>query len=281
MSFDNLIIWLKNPGLMDRESLLQLRALLDEYPCFGVARILYLKNLIALNDLRFSKELILTAISVPDRKRLYYFIEGKPMPESVYSQEKELFSGEGFSIIDRFLHLTEEKHTPLYGMSAEKIVEKQDTDIIPKIENAQESGPVSTSQKKSNFSLNYATYLDQLSPITENIDSSMLGQDLINAFLNESSIAENQTLKLQNRNSDNQNSNDREEIGASDEIALIEDLPEETFTETLAKIYLKQKRYDRALEIFKNLNLKYPEKNVYFADYIRFLEKLITNIKNN
>jgi len=49
----------------------------------------------------------------------------------------------------------------------------------------------------------------------------------------------------------------------------------------LAKIYLKQKRYDRALEIFKSLSLKYPEKNVYFADQIRFLEKLILNIKNN
>ena len=32
-------------------------------------------------------------------------------------------------------------------------------------------------------------------------------------------------------------------------------------------------------EIIKNLNLKYPEKNVYFADQIRFLEKLIINTK--
>ena len=56
-------------------------------------------------------------------------------------------------------------------------------------------------------------------------------------------------------------------------------LDDSYFTETLAHIYVKQKRYEKALQIIKNLNLKYPEKNVYFADQIRFLEKLIINTK--
>jgi len=45
----------------------------------------------------------------------------------------------------------------------------------------------------------------------------------------------------------------------------------------LARIYVKQKRYDRALEIIKSLSLKYPEKNRYFADQIRYLEQLINS----
>lgn len=49
------------------------------------------------------------------------------------------------------------------------------------------------------------------------------------------------------------------------------------FTETLAKIYIKQRRYDKALEIIRKLSLKYPKKNIYFADQIRFLERLIEN----
>ena len=63
-------------------------------------------------------------------------------------------------------------------------------------------------------------------------------------------------------------------------------LPEEEmedesyFTETLAKIYVKQQRYSKALEIIRRLNLKYPKKNAYFADQIRFLEKLIINAKS-
>ena len=54
---------------------------------------------------------------------------------------------------------------------------------------------------------------------------------------------------------------------------------EKYFTETLAQIYIRQGRYSKALEIIKRLNLNYPKKNAYFADQIRFLEKLIINNK--
>ena len=57
-----------------------------------------------------------------------------------------------------------------------------------------------------------------------------------------------------------------------------EKLPEDEYlTETLAGIYIKQGRYLKALEIIKRLNLNIPKENAYFADQIRFLEKLIVN----
>ncbi len=55
---------------------------------------------------------------------------------------------------------------------------------------------------------------------------------------------------------------------------------EALFSESLAKIYIQQRRYAKALEIIRKLSLNNPEKNVYFADQIRFLEKLIINVKN-
>ncbi len=51
------------------------------------------------------------------------------------------------------------------------------------------------------------------------------------------------------------------------------------FTETLANIYVKQGKYDKALEIIKRLYLEYPNKNRYFADQIRFLEKIVKHTK--
>ncbi len=45
--------------------------------------------------------------------------------------------------------------------------------------------------------------------------------------------------------------------------------------ESLAKIYIKQHRYQRAYEIISDLSLKFPEKSIYFADQLRFLKKLI------
>ncbi len=48
-------------------------------------------------------------------------------------------------------------------------------------------------------------------------------------------------------------------------------------SESLAKIFIKQGRFERAYEIITNLSLNYPKKSVYFADQLRFLEKLIIN----
>ena len=48
-------------------------------------------------------------------------------------------------------------------------------------------------------------------------------------------------------------------------------------TETLAQIYIKQGRYDRALQIIRKLSLHNPTKNAFFADQIDYLEKLIIN----
>ena len=46
-------------------------------------------------------------------------------------------------------------------------------------------------------------------------------------------------------------------------------------TETLAKVYLQQKNYKKALQAYHILILKYPEKSGFFADQIRAIEKLI------
>ncbi len=48
-------------------------------------------------------------------------------------------------------------------------------------------------------------------------------------------------------------------------------------TESFARILIKKQNYEKALEIIQELNLKNPEKSVYFADQIRFLKKLIIN----
>ncbi len=48
-------------------------------------------------------------------------------------------------------------------------------------------------------------------------------------------------------------------------------------SESLAHIFIKQGRYERAYEIISGISLKYPKKSAYFADQLRFLQKLIIN----
>lgn len=50
-------------------------------------------------------------------------------------------------------------------------------------------------------------------------------------------------------------------------------------TEENAKKLIREKEYSKAIEILKKLNLINPKKSIYFADQIRFLEKVIINSK--
>jgi hypothetical protein len=115
----------------------------------------------------------------------------------------------------------------------------------------------------------YTAFLMKEEPIaSEEVKESpkMRGQEWIDNFLEKS---EEQPL-IASMTEEEEDETEKNEPESEDE---------SYFTETLAKIYVKQQRYSKALEIITRLNLKYPEKNAYFADQIRFLEKLIINSK--
>lgn len=48
-------------------------------------------------------------------------------------------------------------------------------------------------------------------------------------------------------------------------------------TETLAKVYLEQKKYEKAIKAYEILSLKYPEKSGFFADQIKRIKELQEN----
>jgi hypothetical protein len=50
--------------------------------------------------------------------------------------------------------------------------------------------------------------------------------------------------------------------------------PEALMTETLARIYLEQKQYKKAIQAYKILSLKYPEKSGFFADQIQAIKEI-------
>ena len=94
----------------------------------------------------------------------------------------------------------------------------------------------------------------------------LIGQSLIDSFINNDkgkiTLNENPTLRPDVTNNASETKKEGEQG---------------YYTETLARIYIKQGNYSKALEIIRQLSLDNPKKNVYFADQIRFLEKLIIN----
>jgi len=91
---------------------------------------------------------------------------------------------------------------------------------------------------------------------------------LIDRFLNTNpGIIRNQSPATKHSSSIDSNTIIAKSTAESDDI----------ITETLANIYLQQKNYDKAIDAFQKLSLKYPEKSIYFASRIKEIEVIKTN----
>ncbi len=170
-----------------------------------------------------------------------------------------------------FMRNTNSESEKVEEIATTKAEEKID-DNFSTIDNFLESNGVEESSlddilKSEGYNSDYFTFTEE-----ETIDEPDKQIDSINSFL---TAIENGEF---NR-SEKSISEEEESIDNLEEEEYSKPIEEEFLTESLAHIYIKQRKYERALEIIKEISLKNPEKNVYFADQIRFLEKLIINVK--
>lgn len=242
---------IEHPETMSRETLYDLRSFLAIYPYYQPARLLMLKNLYILHDSSFDEELRRSAIYLTDKKVLFELVEA--------------------------VHYRLKKESKLVGNQEEAI--QDDNRTISLIDTFLESIPEEEEKKEpqrkptpADAAVDYVSYLLEIESEEEKNkkegDSIMKGQSLIDNFINK----EPGRIQLKD---------EPEYIPQLEGNDETKPLSEEGYlTETLAKIYIKQGQYERAIEIIKRLYLNYPKKNVYFADQLRFLEKLILNNKN-
>ena len=262
--------WISYPETLNRDTLYELRTLVARYPYFQSVRLLFLKNLYLLHDINFGTELRKAVLYVADRRVLFYLIEGdrytlKSKTSSLLSSkvlEEEPSVDRTLSLIDAFLATVPEEH----------------------------SQPM-----ELDYTMDYTSFLMQddgrIGEIILETDIPKLrGHELIDGFIQKSETMEVPAFEKpvpyrleKDENLINESKMPLAEI-VGDELTLGDteenSIDDSCFTETLAKIYVKQRRYDKALEIIKKLSLNYPKKNAYFADQIRFLEKLIINAKS-
>ena len=169
-----------------------------------------------------------------------------------------------------FMHNTKSESDKVYNELPEPKIKKDDK--FSSIDNFLESSGVTESSlddiiKSEGYNPDYFTFNEE--DISESTDKQI---DSINSFLD---AVENGDFKKP----EEETNNSEEIIDNLEEEEYCKPIEESFYTESLAHIYIKQRKYERALEIIKCISLKNPEKNIYFADQIRFLEKLIINVK--
>ena len=241
----------QHPERLNRDTLYELRSLLALYPYYQTVRLLLLQNLYLLHDPTFDEELRRAAIYITDRRVLFQMIEAihyrHPSHQNSQSNESTQNSpNRTLSLINDFL------------------------DSIPQEGETDEEKKSRRKPTPADAAVDYVAYLLETEGETLGDDAipKMKGQSLIDDFINidKGRFTLNEDLPSQPFT---------EEVTENDE-----NTPNEgVFTETLARIYIKQGKYSQALEIIQRLSLVYPKKNAYFADQIRFLKKLIINNK--
>ncbi len=66
----------------------------------------------------------------------------------------------------------------------------------------------------------------------------------------------------------------KEEYEVKTKINLDSKIGNELITETLAKVYIAQEKFNKAIKAYEILSLKYPKKSSFFADQINYINKL-------
>ena len=236
---ERLSLYISHPEKLNRDTLYELRMIVRKYPYFDVARLLMLKNLYLLHDIEFGKELRAAALYLKNRLPLFNLISGY---DDFGAEEKlpdDVSVDRTISLIDAFLETLPSEKLSLEAESAAAV------DYV-------------------------SAYLKDKNKTESVVPAPALrGQDIIDEFLANGN--ERITLDL---------GGGAEDMVTANPEACEDSVAENSFfTETLANIYIKQGKYEKALEIIKRLCLEYPNKNRYFADQIRFLEKIIKYTK--
>ncbi len=72
--------YISNPSLLDNDTLPEIKAMLDEFPYFQSAWVLYIKNLHAIKDIRYESKLKTACAYISDRKHLHDILKGAYIP---------------------------------------------------------------------------------------------------------------------------------------------------------------------------------------------------------
>lgn len=251
---DQLIQFMEKPGLMKEQTIGELKEIIEEFPYFQSAQLLYTCNLHTRDNFRFDSYLKICSIYATDRTVLYHLLLPKagsepairPVPEADSQNQEET------SIFE----LSEEKEITATDFFEFKVPEAGEEELID-FDLLSFDHPV-TNPGEGEFAQPSDSQQIEFSAVQREEKV-----DLIEQF-----IKINPTI--QPRTTAAAIQNDRFELKEEED-----NDSDEFITETLSRIYLKQGHYQKAIDSFKRLSLKFPEKSVYFAQQIEEIKKLL------
>jgi len=242
---------------------------LSAFPYFQSARVLKLRHLYNQDSFNYNYALKVSAAFTTDRSILFDFITS----DSFVSVQKGLYEKKLEELMSMSVigseHIVVEANMP--------VVDALEQSILTSIKNA-----TTTEEQKAEEKLAVGKPLE-FSKNEKHSFQEWLQLSRLKPIIREeikSSIDEDKKKKLDLIDKFIENNPKITPIAKDATIPVIDVISEDTshlMTETLARVYLEQKKYSKAIQAYEILILKYPEKSSFFADRISDIKILQQN----
>ena len=309
---------LQNPQHITAEQTNALHELTVSYPYFQSARALYLKGLKSKESYKYNQELKLTAAYTTDRSILFDYITSEAFNQNEISQIikqnsehlKDITVNEADDIsvnrsvtIDDALkehikntegvldpNLFEQKVKPeevahflsLPETTPEQVIIDIDAKHIEETpEEKLQIGKPLEFDKEETHSFSEWLKITSFKPIDRN-ESETISEEKKETITAQNTSDKEKKFELIDKFLENKpkivpsKEAPKINIEVQDKVAH-----DGLMTETLARIYLEQHNYEKAIQSYKILSLKYPEKSGFFADQIKAVKELQENNTQN
>ena len=240
-----------------------LEQIVQEFPYFQSARALYLKGLYNQSSFKYNQQLKNTAACTTDRAVLFDFITSNT-----------------FTAVHRQLHDQKAKELLAMDVTDSEVV-------VPTL-----------AIRENTLESSILTSISNAAPVKHTEAIEPIGAPLVfsssekHSFQEWLQLAKIQPIIRENEPKTTSALTDKLELidkfiesnpkippvqPQKESTILAADKPEDPsflMTETLAKVYLEQKKYQKAIQAYEILILKYPEKSSFFADRILQIKEL-------
>ena len=255
IEFNKILI---QPNQIKKDQIGGLKTIIEEYPFFQVAHFLHLKALKARHSFKYNDYLKKTAAYTTDRSVLF---------DSITSDDLDIHPAPADLIIAQG-EKKEEQQVADSG-TTEKTIEE---DTSPE-ETLGIGRPLKFKSDES-YSFREWLQLSSFEPI-DRTESATAPKESEPNTENKSQAKGNEEMDLIDKfiassPKINPSLYDSYADAAMDSVQENESL----MTETLAHVYVEQKKYQKAITAFTILSLKYPEKSSFFAHQIGAIKKL-------
>jgi len=289
-----ILAWLNTPDKLQEVSVEDLQKLTLDYPYCELFHWFFLKRLCQSKDVRFKTELSRQMIYISNRKLLYHFLydtEETERDETINLQFVGGISNDYFTLVEK----QKQNQGPLKAlasrlrearMARQKMLDEQQN--MTALQN-QETLPYTLEPIPTQEQSSVLSHPENGSPENDNADDDNADDhNSDNNNSTENAPADSATKILdQSSNMDVEGlatlalslnaHKEKPHAVQNPKLQISEDMAQQL--EQVAKIALSNKDYQSAYVILSQLYLKYPEKNAYFADQIKYIEMIIINNK--